>query len=124
MCDGKRDGLCSIIGKTIEARQEIFAKCVAFSFSGTLRRGRQKEIGHSVSSWYEICGYISIVHASPACARTVGAEWDEADGRSIVGNCAGSGRPGSWERMFARPKRAQQLSSLASHRRLSHGAET
>src|SRR5260370_20675763 len=108
MGDGKRDGLCSIIGKTIEARQEIFAKCVAFSFSGTLRRGRQKEIGHSVSSWHEICGYISIVHASPACARTVGAEWDEADGRSIVVNCAGSVMAVFWERLCAPPTHSQQ----------------
>jgi hypothetical protein len=29
--DGKRDGLCGIIGKTIEARRESFAKCVAFN---------------------------------------------------------------------------------------------
>jgi hypothetical protein len=32
-------------------------------------------------------------------------EWDEADARSFVGNCAGIGEPVSWERTCARPKR-------------------
>jgi hypothetical protein len=97
----------------ISARKRFFAAankmcCIAARKSSELLGIATTEAGRPAvrslafaqlcrSGYQEDRDYIRVIHANPADARTAGAEWDKADGRSVPICCVDTDMPVSWE---------------------------